>query len=338
MKQYQKIHIFRLFCALWVVLIHTLEIRQGHPIAYMLSTCLAGQAVPFFFITSGFFLAKKLERAERPLEVVRTYVIHNLLLYGAWMVIELPGVLAVYEKMYPDVSVLYKLALLVRRICLAGQGVYWYLLVLGESALVCGLLLIRKKEKLLYLLTGIGLTLGVIYNGGVSVFGLDHVNQLIYTLWSWPNNLLMTGIPLMTIGICFARYEARLQLSLRRLLVLYLLIAAGSMAFFAWAKASAPELIDWVMPGVVQGALLFLMALCPTERVWPQKFCTDCRDLSSCIYFLHTIFIYNVADNTVGLFAPVLLRYAIGLLPPVLIWLIVRKLDWKPAKWMLAMK
>lgn len=338
MKRYQKIDIFRLYCALLVVLIHVLEIRNGHPIAYMLTKCFAGQAVPFFFIVSGFFLAKKLDTAPDPTAVVRSQVKHNLLLYAAWMVIEFPGLVATYNKLYPDASIVYHLALIIRRIFFAGQGVYWFLLVLAEAILLCGILLIHKKERLLYGMAAVGLLLQTVYRANISVFGLGYVNTLFEYVFSWDNNVVMTGLPFVTIGILFARNETRLSIASGKLLAVYGVLGAASMSIFALSYRYRPDLLYLLSPGNLQAILLFLIALQPGKRPYSGKLCSSCRDLSTCLYYLHTIFIYQVADLTVGLHAPVLLRYAIASLPPVAIWFLVRRLDWKPAKWMLSMK
>lgn len=338
MKRYQKIDLFRLLCASLVVLIHTVEITAGHPYAHAVNVCFSGQAVPFFFITSGFFLAKKLDTSPDPVDAVRRQVVHNLLLYAAWMVVEFPGVVALYNKLYPDASVFYHAALIIRRIFLAGQGVYWFILALAEALLIGGLLLIRKKEKVLYALAAVGLLLRVIYRTDISVLGLGYLNKLFYLVFSWDNNVVMTGLPFVTVGILFAKNEARLHIPMRPLLLCYGLVSAAAVAAFALVYNSNPDQIRLIIPGGAQAVLLFLIALSPSDRQYSRKLCSDCRDLSSCLYYLHTVFIYNVANKTIGLYAPVVLRYAIAFLPPVLVWLIVRKLDWKPAKWMLSMK
>lgn len=338
MKRYQKIDLFRLLCAALVVLIHTVEVRNGHPYAYMLVTCFAGQAVPFFFIVSGFFLAKKLDTAPDPFGVLRKQVTHNLLLYAAWMVVELPGMIVTYTTRYPDASIVYYATLLIRRVLLAGQGVYWFILILAEALLISGLLLIRRKEKPLYILAAVGMLLRVVYKTDLSFWGLGYLNKLFYIVFSWDNNVVMSGLPFVTIGIFFARNEKRLKISQGILTAGYGILGMVSVILFFLAYRLRPDLIYLIIPGDLQAIVLFLIALQPTGRSYSERLCGNCRDLSTCLYYLHTIFIYNVANHTIGLHAPVLQRYAIAFLPPVLIWLIVQKLNWKPAKWMLSMR
>ena len=58
MKRYPALDILRFFCACLVVMIHV-GTSDSTPIASMLVTCFARQAVPYFFIVSGFFFFSK---------------------------------------------------------------------------------------------------------------------------------------------------------------------------------------------------------------------------------------------------------------------------------------
>ncbi len=87
------------------------------------------------------------------------------------MIIEFPGVLHQYISLYPDASPTYMAMLIIRRICLAGQGVYWYLLVLAEATLVAGALVIWKKERLLYSLAWICSWLCICGGYFMAIFG-----------------------------------------------------------------------------------------------------------------------------------------------------------------------
>lgn len=338
MKTYQKIDLFRLYCACWVVLIHCVEVREGHPVASMLVDCFSRQAVPFFFIASGFFLGKKLYQTKDQMGIVRKFVTHNLLLYGAWMILELPSVLSVYRTMYPDAGIVYFAALVVRRICLAGQGVYWYVLVLAEAGLVCGVLLTKKKEKLLYGLAVAGLVLRMIYSYDISVFGLETLNRLFYIVFSWSNNVVMFGVPFMTVGMVFARYEGRFLLPQKKLILAYGLTGIAAVGFFTYAYYANSGLLRYLTVGGLQGTLLFLIAMHPLKRSVSPALCKNCRDISTCVYYLHTVFIYNVANRFWPVDSPIPLRYAVAIVPPIVICFLVRKLNWKPLKWMLSMK
>ena len=66
------IDIAKLFCALLVVMIHCLEIKQGHPVATFIVQCFSGQSVPYFMIVSGFFAANKIDQ-EKSIRGIREH-------------------------------------------------------------------------------------------------------------------------------------------------------------------------------------------------------------------------------------------------------------------------
>ena len=180
-RQYRlQIDIAKLFCSLLVVMIHCLEIQQGHPIATFIVRCFSGQAVPFFMIVSGFFVAGKIEQQKSIREMVTLCIRKWLLLYLAWTALWLPYYVRLYKGKYPDVTIGYMFTALMRRFLFAGQGVYWYLLVLAESVLVAYVFIRFNKERLLYIIGIIGLFWGILYDANVTVLGMGTINHVIY--------------------------------------------------------------------------------------------------------------------------------------------------------------
>ena len=75
---YPLIDIIKLVCAFLVVLIHVYEVRSAQSVPDLLVHCFTGQAVPFFFVASGFLIGKKLGDKE----YVRRYIKGMLMLYA----------------------------------------------------------------------------------------------------------------------------------------------------------------------------------------------------------------------------------------------------------------
>ena len=163
MKRYPLIDIAKLYCAVLVVLIHALEIPDGHYWGNLFKSSLSSQAVPFFFIASGFFFKKKWDEVQDKKQFTLGYAKLLLAFYMIWVLISSPEIIYQYASKYPDGSLFYIAALVFRRVFLAGYGVFWYLLVAAESSLIIGVLLVKKRKRFLYILAGVGLLLDLVY-------------------------------------------------------------------------------------------------------------------------------------------------------------------------------
>lgn len=338
MKRYTRIDVCRLLCAFLVVMIHCVEVFEGHEIAHMIVNCFAQQAVPFFFIASGFFFAKKFDASEEKIKVIRSFVLHNLLLYMAWMVVELPELIRHYHIQYPNSSVFSHALHIFRRVVFVGWDVYWYLLVLAEAALVTGLLLYWKKEKWLYFLAGTGLLVGFAFNANIKMQPFGLMNDVLFLLFSWNNNIVMEGLPYMAIGVWFAHHERNIKISERYPIVGYIAVSAASVSLFWINQIYGINWVRFVHLTAIQATLLFLIALYPSKYAGAGKWISNCRDLSSCIYFVHNIAIQYIANVFWPIDSPTLFRFLIGVVPGVLVWLVVRNSKCKPVKWMLSIK
>lgn len=65
---------------------------------------------------------------------------------------------------------------------IAGQGGYWFLLVLAESLVVAAILIKYDLEKLLYAIDLCGLILGLLYDVNFNMLGIQYINRLCYLI------------------------------------------------------------------------------------------------------------------------------------------------------------
>lgn len=293
MRKYPLIDIIKIICACLVTMIHMGTDPELTPIAHMIRSCFSLQAVPFFFITSGFFFAQKILGAEDKVKIVKNYSLKMAAFYTLWVLVQCPVLLGDYLALYRDASLVVLSGVLARRILLAGMGPFWYLLALSETSLIAGTLIIYKKEKALFALAVFGIALAYMYDANItySVFGMLH--KWIYTLFSWSNNFLMAGIPYFTIGILFYKFHKTILFNARKVLFVYMLVCAFNILIF-YVDADYQK---YFALHFLQSVLLFLIGLCVGNVSINNAFATACRNYSSAIYCLHTfVIIYFLGE------------------------------------------
>lgn len=323
------IDIAKLFCALLVVMIHCLEIKQGHPVATFIVQCFSGQAVPFFMIVSGFFAANKIDQ-EKSIRGMISFCLKKWLLpYFAWTVLWLPYYIKFYQGKYPNATLGYIFVALMRRILCAGQGVYWYLLVLAESVFIVFILVRCNKEKLIYAIGIIGLIGGILYDANVTVLGMGYINRIVYIVFSWSNNFLMRGIPYVAMGYFFRKNINCLYTNIWKLVCIYFISSACMIILYISAKY---QLLCFYP---IQAVSLFMLVYQPTYNNINRSLCRICREMSSAIYFLHTVFIYGIIDVVWGVDAFIPLKFCVAVFLSICVYAVARKFEIKPVKWLL---
>ncbi|MDO5392125.1 MAG: acyltransferase, partial [Eubacteriales bacterium] len=323
--------VFKLYCALLVVMIHCSEVYEGHPVAMGIVQCLSSQAVPFFMVVSGFFIGNKLFLNNNTSSIWKS-VKSWLLLYFAWAVLWLPYLSITYIDKYPDASTGYVALMLVRRILFAGQGVYWYLLVLAETAIILSIFIKFKKLTWFYVIGALGLILGLLFDANVTTLGLGKLNSIVYTIFSWSNNVFMKGIPYVAIGLLFSKYYGKIKIKNWLLIAIYFTVTIGMIFLYCIGMNR------WLCFYLIQAVCLFMIAIQFTHERFRQSTVVMCRNLSTAIYFLHTIFIYGVIDPALGIDSPVLLKFCCAVLGSCIIYFVVNQSQIRPFKWLLNVK
>lgn len=147
-RHYNLLDIIRVYEAVLVVIIHV-GFTPGDGLPELLNKCITGQAVPFFFITSGFFFSRKYIKSDTNIKGCLKYSFNLLSIYFVWQMIYLWPTLHEYtEKYVGGISWITWLLILIRRYFIAGNGPWWFLLVLAKSVIV---LKIMTKSQYGYL-------------------------------------------------------------------------------------------------------------------------------------------------------------------------------------------
>lgn len=306
-RTYKTLDSFKMICALLVVLIHTNEIHEYIPdmLVFSLTRC----AVPYFFIVSGWFFQKGLSQANVQGEFLRNYVSRQLQLYFLWQLVILYPTVMSYRHLYEGRSVIFITLVILRRVLLCGGDVYWYILVLAESAIVIYFLGTVSRSELLYTVMGLGLALGLIYENRTTIalfsaLPFSYVNKAFYIIFSWSNNFIMKGVPFMGIGYLCSKISPKFlkKDNSWKAAVAGLLLATGINIFLFITGRTISFMY------VVQAVSIFIIGI--TREIGISEAASiRFRELSSCIYFIHTLIIYNVIDILFGVGWNSLLKY-----------------------------
>ena len=337
MKRYPLLDVFRFFCACLIVMIH-MGFNKDTPIAYMTVKCFSLQAVPFFFIVSGFFFSKKLETADNPKSFIIRYSMRLLVFYGLWILTQIPLFISDYVVANEGKPWFYIAFLLIRRILFAGTAPFWYLLVLSESVLIAGFFLLHKKETALYWFGGIGLLLGLIYDLNLNFFIFPVFNSAIYAVFSWSLNFLMRGVPYLAIGIFLAKTQGKQQTNPVIPTLLYSAVCITNIVFFIFIFPDSVHLEKYMILYPIQAVTLFLIGINVKAENIPLAACGICRELSSSIYCLHTGVIAWILGHVIPRSNSYLVDWTVVIVVCILIYLMVKLLRITPLYRMLCLK
>lgn len=342
-KNYNCVDLFKLLAALLVVCIHANEVKELIPnvICYSFSNF----AVPFFFIVSGFFFKKGLDKknsAKQKFDYFSKYEKRLLLIYLFWSLINLPFTLMGYISLNEGASFIKLTALILRRYFLCGNGVVWYILSMAEAAAVIYLLDKFKRKHLLYIFIILGLFLCLCYDSFDKLLintPLGLVNKAFYTIFSWSNNFIMKAIPYMGIG--YLMVNIKNKFSLPTLWISFTFFSILSvLSFFAYdlTKLHIFNVISFgPIISIIQAVLFSLLAININLKI-STKLAVILRELSSSIYFLHTYFIYYVSNIIFGIDFYYMLKVLIAVIGSVVVYVVAKRTKFKPLMFALNIK
>ena len=190
----------------------------------------------------------------------------------------------------------------------------------------------------MYILAAIGLILGYIYDIGIQQGFWGQFNNLIYFLFSWSNNLLMKGLPYVALGVFMSRYEKRENLNRTTLVMVYSALSLTAVLIYVTCYPYNIDAVKIINHVPFQAVLLFLIAIQPSEVVIKKEITDHCRNLSTTIYFVHTIVIYQVIDRLWTIYSPVLLRFLVAVTLSTGVYCVAKVWKFKPLLWLLAIK
>lgn len=194
-NNYNSIDLFKFFMAIFVIAIHTepfAGVSNGFILKIFNST--VSLAVPFFFLASGYLLAKKLNwpfNSSDDITAIKKYLFKMIKLYAFWSLIYLP--LAVYRYVTGKYSLLSSVLSYIKGFFILGENynswILWYLL--STIFALVFILICAKLRFSPYLTVAIGLCL---ISVGIGFDYLVSYSSTLPTILSSLKNLIIVTL------------------------------------------------------------------------------------------------------------------------------------------------
>lgn len=320
-KVHSTIDLFKIIAAVLVVFIHA-NTTKTSGFFNMFNSCFTAFCVPFFFLVSGYFFQSGLCKSDDPKRYFLKYEKKTLGLYAGWAMLSLPDSILFYLDKYSDQSFGYTVFVILRRYLLCGQGVYWYILITAESAAIIYLLVKYKKDYYLWPMILIGLVLGFLYDNYSYLNGsfVEVLHRMFYAIFSWSDNFIMKGIPFMGLGYFASKYkDAWFKMPVLFHTVSF--IAASVLNVLLYNNG-----LNLYLFFIVQAIAYFAVSIRYQVNIQPDK-SIIIRELSSCIYFLHTFFLYYVIEKIWGLELFIPVKVLLALLMCSIVFVLIKLLS-----------
>lgn len=280
-RTYCSIDLWKFIMTICVIAIHTQPlINCTNEYLFNAYESFARCSVPFFFLSAGFLLARKLTypyNSKDDIKIIKNYLIKIAKMYLIWMLIYLPiTIKMLIEKDYTlETSLLYY----ARGFFITGEHVnswmLWYLLSTIYSLIIIMMLLkLRISPKVI---TGIGFIffLGGAFIDSMRLPGANLPGDVAYSLeFIMPQTRMLEGLLYISLGMLLAKRKIPLPINIIMLLGGYVgncLIGGVESRFFLLICAVG-------MFGTIERLKL------EDSLIYPFM-----RKMSSIIYYIHLL-------------------------------------------------
>ena len=143
----------------------------------------------------------------------------------------------------------------------------------------------------------------------------------------------MKGIPYVAIGYFISTHLVSVErLTLRNYLVVYAVVILLSLLVYD----GTPKMMHVSYP--IKATVLFLIVTQIKATNVSEVHSSTCRNMSTVIYYLHTLFIYFIIVPLFGVDSPILLKLGMAVMGSALIYLFAVKVNWKSVNWLLSVR
>lgn len=275
------IDLFKLFCSFLIVGIHAEPFADFGMFDYAFGI-VTRIAVPFFFISSSFFLFRK----DFSGKSIRKYCVRIAILYCVYSVIYLIADL---------INGTFALNSFLIEFFLSGYKHLWFLHSSIISVLVISLIVyVLKNEKFLYIISGVFYVLGLIlftYYPLFKDFALIqtyHKSQIITVIFerSW----VFYGLPYMAIGYYFSKHKLiGFKASIIGLIISVIALVTEGVVGVYLLHTDSTVLWMCVIP-----MSIFIFSLVASAKINIRFDTRDIRKISTMIYCVHKLLLLMI--------------------------------------------
>ncbi len=289
-RQFPFVDVMKLFCAILVITVHTNPLSNINVLLnYGLVQYVARLAVPFFFVSSGYFCFRKTQLDNFDLKIPIAYAKKVFFLYLFWSAIYLPQVC--YKVYNNENGIVYGILDNLKTFVFTGYHHLWYLLATAIAVTLIAVALYKKIRLNQVLIVGCILYI-------IGVFGQSYFELLrqlegtvIWTILKIYQDIFQTtrngffeGVLFVGIGALFAYRKVVLKKATAicglAVSMFLLLIEAFCVKQFNLARAN--DLYVFLVPSI-----FFLFYIASHIEIKPCNFTHKARTYSSLIYFTH---------------------------------------------------
>ena len=291
-KELPFVDVTKFICALLVVTIHTNAMEDIHPLLnHVLVNYLARLAVPFFFISAGYFLFRKTDVSNLKQQVIIDFIKRIFRLYVVWSLIYLAP--AISAELKGGATFPQAIAIWIKNFIFSGSyGHLWYLNALIVACLINYVLIKQnvRVERILgisfvfYLIGLLGQSYYVLIRPVQSVPAIWNVILMIMNVISTTRDGLFEGWFFMAIGM----YLAYRPLVLKKKTMVLSFVIVMALFFVEFIAVSHFDFaLSYDMYLFLGPAAFLLFYIAAHIKITGCKWKPTLRNLSSLVYYSH---------------------------------------------------
>lgn len=286
-EEWIAIDYFKIMCALLIVSIHypifaSIDVGFSHYFNHVICRL----AVPFFFISSGFFAAGKIDGKG-----ICKYLKHVMLLYLVYNVLYIPQ--SFYHVSLEMVDKQLIIDTVKQFILVGGYMHLWYLIALGFAIAALKLMVskLHLSDKSLIGIVVVLYFIGVMgnsYRDLLTGFGFEWIGQY-YKIFATTRNGLFFGTPFVTAGYLIKKNSYRIKnigyLKWSIVFLIFMFAEAGIVC--SHYNSGEKDMMFFTMPAAI---CIFLTACFIVQNKEKRAdLGKKCREISVMLFGLHIL-------------------------------------------------